>query len=168
MAELKRRVVKADPWILFFTFIGSMLFYGIAPDEQQVLKIISSIFLAVIIFGWFLILGTSLNENLPEEEQKSDALFVVSCIYGILFVSLSAILRDTAIDEEIVEYVIVLVVLFGLSLFYIIYFASVLYASNQERFLEKDRLSAELVFILFIAFIFGVLVLQGRVRKFFD
>jgi hypothetical protein len=168
MAELKRLVVKADPWIVFFVFVGSMLLYGLAPDDPQALKITASILLAVIIFGWFLILGTSLNENLPEDQQKSDALFIISCFYGILFVSLSAILKDTSIEEEIVEYVIALVVLFGLSLFYMIYFTSVLYASNQERLLDKDRLSAEVIFILFIAFIFGVLILQGRVKKFFD
>jgi|JI102314DRNA_FD_contig_71_2395741_length_1384_multi_2_in_0_out_0_2 hypothetical protein len=167
MAELKRLVVKADSWKIFFVFVGSMLFYGITPDEQSILKIVASILLAVVIFGWFLILGTSLNDNLPEDQQKSDALFIISCFYGILLVSVSAILKDTAIDEEIAEYVVVLIVLFGLSFFYVIYFTSTLYTSNQERFLDKEKLSAEVIFILFIAFIFGVLVLQSRVKKFF-
>jgi len=49
----------------------------------------------------------------------------------------------------------------------VIYFVSTLFFDNQERFLDKEKLSAELVFILFIAFVVGVLVIQSRVRKFF-
>jgi len=82
MARVKRLVVKAEPWQIFLVFAGAVLFYGIVPDAQQELKIIASILLSVIIFGWFLILGTSLNENLPEEDQKTDTLFIISCFYG--------------------------------------------------------------------------------------
>lgn len=168
MVELKRLVVKADPWKVFFVFVGAILIYEITPDEQSILKIVASTLLAVVIFGWFLILGTSLNDNLPEDQQKSDALFIISCFYGMLLMPLSEIFKVTQI-EMIVEFAFVLFLTFGLSFFYILYFTSVLYVSNQERFLEeKERLSAQVVFILFITFILGVLVFQSRVRKFFD
>jgi len=144
-----------------------MFCYGIVPDEQQALKMASSILLAVVVFGWFLILGKGLNENLPEDEQKSDTLFVVSCFYGMLIVSTSAIMKGVQIDESQIEYAILLVVSFALSTLYVIYFVSTLFFDNQERFLDKEKLSAELVFILFIAFVVGVLVIQSRVRKFF-
>jgi len=166
MAELKRLVVKAEPWQLFFVFTGAMLFYGIVPDEQHVLKIIASVLLAVVLFGWFLILGTSLNENLPEDEQKPDTLFTISCFYGILLVCLSAVLKNVPI-EDIAEYAIVLVILFGISFFYMIYFVSVLFASNQDHYTDREKLTAEVIFILFIVFVFGVLILQSRVRRFF-
>jgi hypothetical protein len=167
MARMKKFIVKAESWQIFLVFVGVMLVYGIVPDEQQALKIVASILLAVVIFGWFLILGTSLNENLPEDQQKSDTLFVISCFYGILLVSGSAILKDIPIDEDMAGYAIVFVISFGLSFFYVIYFTSTLYASNQERFWNGEKLSAEVIFILFIAFIFGVLILQSRVKRFF-
>lgn len=167
MAGLTKLIVKADPWLIFLIFLGVMLCYGIVPDEQQILKMASSILLAVVVFGWFLILGKGLNENLPEDEQRSDILFVVSCFYGMLIVSASAIIKGVEIDESQIEYAILLVASFALSTFYVIYFVSTLFSDNQERFLDKEKLSAELVFILFIAFVVGVLVIQSRVRKFF-
>ncbi len=167
MAGLKKIVVKAEPWQIFCVFVGAILFYGLATDEQQILKVVASILLAVVIFGWFLILGTSLNENLPDDQQKSDTLFIISCFYGLLLVCISAILKDIPIDEDMAVYAIVLVISFALSVLYVIYFTSNLYASNQELFLDKEKLSDKVIFILFIAFILGVLVLQSRVKKLF-
>lgn len=164
---LKGLIVKAEPWQIFFVFVGAILLYGIVPNDQQVLKIIASISLGIVIFGWFLVLGTSLNENLPEDEQSSDTLFIICCFYGLLLVSVSALLKDIALDEDLISYAAVVLVSFGLSTFYIIYFASIQFTSNQERFLDKEKLNAQSIFILFICFIIGVLVLQSRVRKFF-
>lgn len=167
MRKINRLVIKAEPWQILFLFIGAILLYSLTPNEQAVLKIITSILLAVVIFGWFLILGMSLNENLPEDQQMSDTFFIISCFYGILLVSLSAILRNVSMGEDMIGYVIMLLVLFGFSFFYIIYFTSTLFTSNQEHLSSKDKLRAEVIFILFIGFILGILILQSRIRKFF-
>jgi len=85
-----------------------------------------------------------------------------------LLVCVSAVLKDVPIDESMLVYVILLFVSFVFSFFYMIYFTSTLYTSNQDRFLEKEKLSVKATFILFIVFILGILVLQSRVRKFFN
>lgn len=167
MAGLRRFIVKASSWQIFFIFLGTILIYGITPEENESLKIATSILLAVVFFGWFLLLGTSLNDNLPETQQKSDTLFILSCFYGVLAVSVSAILKDVQVDEQMMALAMVLVISFGLSSFYVIYFASVLFGSNQERLMEKEKLSPELIFILFVGFIFGILLLQSRIKKMF-
>jgi hypothetical protein len=171
MTRLERLVVTAEPWQLFFSFISVLTFNGIVSQEHEALKIASSILLAVVIFGWFLILGKGLNENLPEDEQKSDALFIISCFYTILLSSIFAILDYIPIDaymkEELMGYVVALGISVVASVFYMMYFASTLFVQNQDRFLDKEKLSAEATFLLFIVFIFGVLILQTRVRKFF-
>lgn len=167
MGKLSRLVVQADGWQVLLVFLGAMLFYGIVPDQQHVLKIVASILLAVVIFGWFLVVGTSLNENLPEDQQKPDTLFTISCFYAILLVSASALLNDVEMDEDAMVYAIALVISFGASFFYMIYFTSVLFTSNQEHFKDKEKLSAEVTFVLFVTFILGVLVLQNRIKRFF-
>ncbi|MBX2965803.1 MAG: hypothetical protein KF845_06635 [Cyclobacteriaceae bacterium] len=161
-------IVRAKPWQIFLVFAGVITFYGIIPDDQQILNATASILLAVIFFGWFLIVGMSLNKNLPEDEQKPDTLFTISCFYGIVLVSVSALLKNLPVNESLTGYAIALVISFGVSSFYMIYFTSILYSINQERFLKKGKLNAELVFILFIGFILGILVLQSRIRKIFS
>lgn len=158
-------IVKAKGWQIFFVFVAGMVFYAAVPPEQESLKMIAAMLFEVIIIGWFLILGTALNENLPETEQMSPVLFTISCLYVILVTSLSSLLKD-ALGENSVTYLIA-VISFVISFFYMIYFTSTLYAVNQEKYLEKDKLRHEVIFILFIGFIFGVLIFQSRVRKCF-
>lgn len=168
MGILKGYVIKASGWQVFSVFMLAVLFFGIVPDELYLLKSISSIVLVVVIFGWFLVTGLSLNENLPEGQQESDTLFVISCFYGILLVSTSVILRDTYLGEELMPYAIIATVTFVVATFYMIYFTSIQFVSNQEHFLRNDKLSAEATFTLFIMFLFGVLILQSRIRRFFS
>ena len=167
MTRLRKLVVSAEPWQVFLVFVGVIVFNGIVKDHQETLKIIAYILLSVVIFGWFLVLGTSLNDNLPEDEQKSATFYVICCCYGIFAVSSSSILETIPIDTDFEPYAIAASISFCLAGSYIFYFASTVYFSNQERFLDKDRLSAGATFILFIVFIVGVLVFQSRVKKIF-
>lgn len=164
---MKRLVVQADPWHIFFVFAGAMLICGLVPDDSDVPRFMASVLLATVIFGWFWIVGTSLNENLPEEEQRSDTLFIISCFYCALLVILAAIPGDFLI-VNVAAYAVILLVPFVFGFFYMIYFVSVLFTSNQDRFSDKHKLSAEAIFVLFIVFIFGVLMLQSRIKRFFS
>lgn len=165
--SLSNSIVRAEPWQIFFVFLGVIVFFTIIPEEQESLKVIATILLAASIFGWLLILGRSLNENLPEDQQKPDIVFIGSCFYCILLVCVSAILKSVPMDNDMILYAVFFVVSFMVSFFYIIYFVSMLFVQNQDIFLNKEKLKAEAVFLLFIVFIVGVLWLQSRVKKFF-
>ena len=93
MGALTDRIVKAEAWQIFLIFLVAIIFSGATLEDQGVLRIVATILLAVVIFGWLLILGVSLNENLPDNQRKSDTLFIVNGVYAILFISLSAIIE---------------------------------------------------------------------------
>ncbi len=167
MLRIKMFIVKAEPWQIFATFIVAMLFYRIVPDEYQLLQTAALILLNIVILGWLYVLGKCLNENLPDDKQRSDTLFVISFGYVVLVTVLVSVLKYITDDLSMDVFFMVSIILYCLSFLYILCFVSILFVDNQEEFLRNDKLNVEFVFILFLAFILGVLVLQTRIKRFF-
>jgi len=166
---IKDKVIKAKPWQIFLVFIGVMVVYAITPEYPDLLKPLAAILFASIILGWFMVLGVSLNDNLPESEQKSDTFFLVNGVYGVLMITLSELFKDMHMGEEMSVIVLVSGLYFLFSFFHIIYFTSIQFHKNQQIYLDdKDKLSGESIFVLFIVFIIGILFLQPRVKRFFN
>jgi hypothetical protein len=163
MGRMKKVVVSVEGWQIFLIWWAVIISYSIIPNDQIIWKSALSILLAVSIFGWFMLLGIALNDNLPEDEQKPDQLFIVCCFYGVLAISVSSILTDVYLLPILG---IVLAILFVVSSFYVIYFTSYVFTINQDHSLFK-KLRVELIFLLFIGFLFGILVIQSHVRNFF-
>lgn len=164
MGRMKKVVVSAEGWQICLAWWVLILLYNSISNDQVIWKSALSILLAVGVFGWFMLLGTAMNDNLPEDEQKSDVLFIICCFYGVLIVAASSVLRDVHIDPT---FGLMFAFLFVVSFFYIIYFTSTAFTINQD-YSEDKKLRVEIIFLLFIAFVFGILVIQSHVRNFFN
>ncbi|MBT1689005.1 hypothetical protein [Dawidia soli] len=161
---MKKIVVSVEGWQIFFVWWVVIISYSSIPNDQGIWKSALSILLAVGVFGWFMLSGTALNDNLPEDEQKSDVPFIICCFYGVLAVAASSVLKDVYIDPILG---LSFAFLFVASFFYIIYFISTAFAINQD-YSENKKLRVEIIFLLFIAFVFGILVIQSHIRRFFN
>lgn len=161
-----KKTLDYNPWIVFVTFCGALLIYALSVEMGQIFLFISTLILCLVIFGWLVSLGIGLNRNLPESDQSSETIFLLSGFYCPTIILLAAIDSGSLLTELKGEYLGIILILFFLSFFYLLYYDSVVFISNQEKYLNReDRTKPEIVFILFIVFIVGVLVLQGKIRK---
>lgn len=165
---IKDKILKAEPWEIFLVFIGVIILYKITPQDQMIVKIVTTFFLCSVILGWLLVLGLSLNRNLNEADQKAEELFISGFVYAFVFPVASAIDLSLIVGEINDAYLLIFGFLFCLSFFYMIYFCSTLFVYNQDKLIKQDKLKVEVVFLSFIVFIIGVFVLQPRIRKIFS
>lgn len=158
-------ILRAEGWQIFSVFMAVMLLCAVTPDDHELLKIFVTILYGTSLFGWLFVTGRSLNDHLPEDQQKPETLFTISFFYCIAYLCISATLKNTFIETDIAEYIIISVIIFCFAFLYMLYFASTLFILNQDVLPEREKLNYKAVFVLFIIFVIGVLVLQSRIKK---
>lgn len=133
-------------------------------------RVVFDLSVTVIIFGWFLLVGKNLNDELSDGERKPDLLFTINCFYLITLSSLSSILNvgnDT--EKDMPLFVLVMVIYFVIAFFQVSYFASNAFLSVQNINPKKpDHYGSQSIFFFFLFFVIGVWFIQPRVNQYFE
>lgn len=156
-------LLKAKSWQLFLLLIIPLIASSLI--ENYWVGIIVDLGAYALIFGWFLLVGTNLNQHLPPNEKSSDTFFTVNCFYLIVGAFVLPILGESITGAGMPLYILSLSAYFAFSFFYVVYFTSKSFLAVQGR--ESNVYRAEIVFISFFVFIVGLWILQPRIRKIF-
>lgn len=161
-------ILKRRPWEVFLVLITPLIMASAVNEDDYLLKTGLSIFSYIVIFVWYMIVGSSLNDRLPETEYKSDLLFKINCFYLLGFLSISVILRDGSepIESEMPIYIMALFLYYIFAFLYVVYFT----ASSYIKVLEYEkapRQKPEIVYLSFLIIFLGVWVLQPQLKKVF-
>jgi drug/metabolite transporter (DMT)-like permease len=161
-------ILKRSSWEVFLVLMTPLIIASAVNENDYLLKTGLSIFSYIVIFVWYLIVGSSLNDRLPDTEYKSDLLFKINCFYLLGFLSISVILRDGSepIESEMPLYIVALLLYYVFAFLYVIYFA----ASSYIKVLENEnapRPKSEIVYLSFLVIFLGVWVLQPQLKKVF-
>ncbi len=120
-----------------------------------------------MLFAWFLLVGRSLNEQLPDDEKRNDTFFIINCFYLIAFMSLSSILNSDK-ESEMPAFVLLLAVYFVFAFFYVVSFTAQSFLSIQELKSKKStHFNSQMVFLYFFIFIVGIWFIQPRLNEYF-
>ena len=159
-------MLKAPSWQIFLAVFVPLVLSINIPDFW--ISTTLAILAYGVLFGWFLVVGINLNEQLPDEEKKSDILFIINCFYLILFLSISSILEDGQ-ESEIPIILLLLVVYFAFAFFHVVSFVSQSFLALQELKSRKPtHYSSQSVFLYFFIFIVGIWFIQPRINEYFE
>lgn len=157
-------MLKAQSWQIFLAIFLPLVISINTVDYW--LSISFGILSNSILFAWFLLIGKNLNEQLSDNEKRSDTFFIINCFYLILFLSASLILDDDN-KGEMPPIVFVMVCYFLFAFLYVVYFTSQSFLLIQRIKTEKrDQLSFQQVFLSFMIFIVGIWVIQPKLNQF--
>jgi hypothetical protein len=157
-------ISKLDGWVVFLVLAGSILISGLVDEDHRWMYFLATSLKFVVIFGWLLSVGESLNEKLPVEEHEDLTLFRTANIYAMLFCPLSQ-LAMYFLDPAWYDVVLPFLVLFVITFLYAIYKSSMIFVTAQRQLREEEQLSGGEIILAFLFFFIGVWVIQSRVRR---
>lgn len=117
-----------------------------------------------IIFSWYFVVGTTLNNMLGYDDRKPDLLFKFNCFYLFVVLSLSKMLdsNTSSEGEEIPISIILLILYFIFSFFHVASFTANSYLSGQAI---KRKTDIGFFYILFFLPFFGSILLHPRLKR---
>ncbi|MEQ6121137.1 hypothetical protein [Reichenbachiella sp. MALMAid0571] len=158
-------ILKTTSWQIFLMVFLPLMISAIVTDFLigSILEIISY----NILFGWFLLVGKNLNEQLNDDEIRPDTFFIINCFYLIVFSSIASIMNNGR-ESEMPMIVLLLTVYFAFAFFYVVYFTAQSFLSMQEiKSRKSSQYSDQLVFLYFFIFIVGIWFIQPRINEYF-
>jgi len=157
--------INIAAWKLSLIFATPLIIYSIVPVDNVLVRDIFNILAVVLIFGWNLILGVSINNELGKA-KKSDFFFIVSCLVIIIYISLTIILE---IRERYFASSIILSILdfvFFACYFFMVFFLTKVFISfSEEKMDKRNQIKAEAIFLAFLVPIIGVWIIQPLLRN---
>ncbi len=159
---------KRDAWQVFLMLLLPLIIASLIGDAFYIPFTIASIIAYFVIFGWYFVVGSNLNDRLSDEDYRSDILFKLNCFYLFGFLSISAVLKDNGevVETEMPPYLIVLFAYYVFAFLQVVHFSVRSFILNQEREgLEKKKV--EIVYLSFLIVFIGVWVLQPDLKKIF-
>gem|GEM_PF-5291481 len=166
MIRIRQVLFRCNSWLVFFAFMAVAVGYQFTDNENWFAGTMSSFCFAVIEFGWFWVVGTELNDNLPAAEKRSNELFAVCCLYLMLSVPCVTLFSFTDVSETMKAVLQMTSLLAMVCLIYVLYFFSMVFGASQDRSTGNDKFAAEVIFILVLGFFFFAPLLHRRAQKF--
>lgn len=156
-------LLRIKSWQLFLAIFTPVVVSDILDNwASPLLRIIS----VGVLFGWYLLVGKELNEQLQEDEKENDLFFILNCLFVIVFLSLLSIFGERE-ELEGSMWVLLSIFYFLFSFFYIVIFTSRAFLAVQEIKSEKSAYyNNQMVYLLFFVYIIGIWFFQPRINKY--
>jgi len=161
-------VLRLDSWKVFLIMMSTIIGASIVDDKYVLIKTTISIIAYAAIFGWYLIVGSTINDSLPDEDYKSDTLFKINCVYLFAFLAMSKVMQNASevVESEMPIYIMIAFGYYAFAFLYVVFFSASSFIKAEENQIgRKDKLKLESVYLSFLLFIIGVWVLHPRFQQ---
>ena len=164
-------ILRLRSWQLFIGLVSVFVLSTYFSNGGFIEQLLSVVLPSLCLFGWFLVLGTNLNDEFDDRNKKSDVFFIVNFFYCILFIALIKIIgfeNQNSDEHQNSSVMVFLGLYFIFAWMYLLYFTTTTILKHPN--LDFDYLGnrkAEIVFLsLFIPFL-GIWVIQPRIRNYY-
>jgi len=155
--------LKVDAWKVFIILFMPFLITSIGQFDHT-MTLILSILTYTVYIGWYLLIGTALNDELTNEAYRSNVFFKINCFYLLGYLAVSTVLGEDWKSFEATEYVAVLSVYNIVAFIHIIYFTT----SSFLRLLDEKKVqlsNKKIAYLHFLIPFIGVWFITTTLKK---